>query len=345
VFSNFRQERLGFDVWPVYDRIYWRYFSKLIYANQDYVFNRLFLEESFFGDPTFDDFFTREDGMGAFTTGVGAAYQMLARVVATPEPGPYVQYTLADGTDGYLLDEWYEPEVEVAVPDGRYLETTWNFDAGYYWFDQLERVGYFYDKILAIEALTDPQAFFLGEDEASDIRGWSISFHTTFPDATNGLLAGLLADRWDVYGPRANAASELVYPDLSQLASGSAPGVPLDPSTGYSVQLYAAIYGMAFVPLSYDHTFVERSRIFVDGGAEGITLPATERVEFVDPFTSVRYVAASYLGPGGEETGIGARMLLHARALEAEGAYTELDDYIDVINLVRTLSWEYGFGY
>ncbi len=345
LFTNFRRERIGFDVDQVYDQIYWRWFSKLIYANQDYVFNRAFLEEIFAGDPSFDDFFQRESGMGAFTVGVGSAFSLLTQVMATPEPGNYVEYDTGAGTTAFYLDEFFEPEAEVPFFDGRYLETTWNFDEGYYWFDQLERAGYYYDKILAIESLTDAQAFFVGEDEASDVRGFAVSFHTTFPEATNAALAGVLAEDWGRIGPVLEADGSLSYPTPDEIANGTDRGVPLDPRAGYSVQLFAAIYAMAFVPLSYDHTFIEQARIYVDGGAEGITIPPGEQVEFINPFTSVRYLASSYpTGPGGAETGLGALMLQHAQALADNGAFFELDLFMDVINLQRTLTWEYGFG-
>jgi hypothetical protein len=344
VFNNFRRERLGFDAEDVYFQLYFNYFSKLLYQNQDYVFNRLFLDESFDGDPTYVDFYDREDGMGAYTTGVGAAFSMLTRVIAAPEPGDYVEYDNGDGTSSFYIDYYADPELSIAVGDGRYLETTWNFDEGYYWFDQLERTGYYYDKILAIETLTDPQAFFVGQDEAADVRGFAISFHTTFPDATNGLLGSVLADDWIGYAPRANVTGELIYPTPSQLERRNATGVPIDPRTGYSVQLFAAIYGMAFIPLSYDRTFLEQARIWVEGGAEGITLPAAETVTFTDPFTSVTYVAASY-PDGARETGVGARMLQRAAALEAQGDYSGLDLFMDNIQLMRSLNWEYGFGY
>lgn len=344
LFTNFRRERLGFDVDHAYDSVYWRWFSKLIYANQDYVFNRAFMEEIFFGEPSFDDFFEREDGMGAYTVGVGSAFSLFTQVIATPEPGPYVEYDTGDGTTAYYLDEYFEPEAEVPFFDGRYLETSWNFDEGYYWFDQLERAGYFYDKILALESLMDAQAFFVGEDEASDTRGFAISFHTTFPEATSAALAGVLAEDWARISPTIEGDGSLSYPTPDEITTGVDRGVPVDPRTGFSVQLYAAIYAMAFIPLSYDHTFMEQARIYVDGGAEGITIPPGEQVEFINPFTSVRYLASSYLDEFGEETGLGAQMLIHAQSLVDNDAFFELDLFMDVINLQRTLTWEYGFG-
>ncbi|MEZ4255009.1 MAG: zinc-dependent metalloprotease [Polyangiales bacterium] len=343
VFNNFRRQRLGYDAEDIYLRLYDRFFSRLMYANQDYAFNRVIVDDIFGGDARLDAFYTASDGMGADTAAIGAAFGLLSRVLATPEPGPYVLYTRADGTDAYFYDEYYEPDFEVPFPDGRYFETTWDFNAGYYWIDQLDRTGYFYDKILALETLADPQAYFFGADEAADLRAFQINFHTTFPEPTQGLFGALLAERWDVYGPRWNG-SKLVYPDATAIAAASTGGDPIDPGTGYSVQLWGAFMGMSLIPLSYDHTFLESSRVFVAGGAEGVDLPSGETVQFVDPSTSIRYIAGSY-PVAGKETGIGARMLLHAQALADNGEYYALDDYMDVVNLMRTLSWEYGFGY
>lgn len=61
-------------------------------------------------------------------------------------------------------------------------------------------------------------------------------------------------------------------------------------------------------------------------------------------FTSLNYIAASYPGADGEETGLGARMLLHAADLEAAGASFELDRYMDLVRYQRSLTWYYGFG-
>ena len=69
--------------------------------------------------------------------------------------------------------------VEIDELDGRYLETTCDFDAGYYWFDQLSRVGFFIDKVLALQALVDPETGILGQDTEADVRGFQINFAST----------------------------------------------------------------------------------------------------------------------------------------------------------------------
>ena len=135
---------------------------------------------------------------------------MLTRIISSPEPGDYVLGTRGDGTRAYIppgaMDE---PSLSIGIEDGRYLETTWNFDAGYYWFDQLERVGFFYDKIIAMQVLVDPTTYFIGRDTDSDIRRYQINFASSFGPSTIGLIRGVLSEDWSrihsgtIHGDRA----------------------------------------------------------------------------------------------------------------------------------------------
>ena len=95
-------------------------------------------------------------------------------------------------------------DVRVDAFDGRALETTWDFDAGYFWFDQLERVGYFYDKVLAIQVLTDPTTYFLGRDTDADIRRYQLNFASTFGPSMGTFFGSLLSEEWDHIAPRAS---------------------------------------------------------------------------------------------------------------------------------------------
>ncbi len=343
LFNNFRRERLGFDDYDHYDRVYWRYMAPLQSANQMYVFNRTFLTEIFGTEVEDTGFFDGERGFATQTLAAGAAFDVLRRVVTAPEPGGYVEYILSDGTNAFLYDEFYEPELTVDELDGRYLATTWDFDAGYYWFDQLDRVGYFVDKVLALQALVDPETGILGQDTDADVRAFQINFASTFPDAMNSFLAGILAEDYGSIGPR-EGPDGLEYPDALEVVDGSMPGTPIAPNAGFSVQLYASTFGMAWIPATFDDVFFESARIYVAGSAEEVMIPAVERVSFRDPFTSLTYLASSYPDEAGVETGVAARMLGHAIALEAAGDFYELDRYMDLVRFQRSLSWVYSYG-
>ncbi|MDW8363628.1 MAG: zinc-dependent metalloprotease [Myxococcales bacterium] len=336
IFNAYRRGRLGFDVGEYADRILTRYLSKLQYANQIYALFRPILEDIFGSDT---DFFTRPDGMGAYTLGVGAGYQLLRQIVATPEPGTYVRRTRADGTAALVPGGGFFGDVTVDSFDGRPLDTTWDFDAGYYWFDQLERVGYYYDKALALWVLTDPETHFLGRDTAADVRQYQINYYTTFAPSLTGFFGALLADDWACLGARALPDGSLRYPDARQTEACTAPGVPIDPNASFSIQLHGAVYGLTLISETFDNRFREDARIFVRGAAEGVSVaPGTPVVEFTDPRTGLTYVALSRV-ESGRERGAGARMLEHARALAARGAGAELDRFVDNIEVVRRIGW------
>ncbi|MFO0712049.1 MAG: zinc-dependent metalloprotease [Sandaracinus sp.] len=342
IFSNFRRQRVGFNAEAVFTRTRDRFFEKLQRANQIYALYRPIFGDVF-GTTDTDPFWTNQDGMGSWTGAVGIAFGLLTRVLTAPEPGTYTTGTAPDGTPLLVSGGSALSSSRVNALDGRYLETTWDFDAGYFWFDQLSRVGYFYDKLAALLVLTDPTTYFLGRDTDADIRRYQINFASSFGPAVTSLFRGMLGEDWRTIAPRFNAGN-LEYPDPVDLAEGNMPGTPMAPNVGFSVQLFASVLGMSFLPQTYDQDFLNRSRIWVVGANEQIQVePGTPTVEYTDPASGLRYVAVSY-PDGTRETGVGAQMLQHAEALRTAGATTEARRYVDNIDLIRRLSYIFGGG-
>ncbi len=346
VFNSFRRGRIGFSIRGTAGRILGRYFRKLQRANQSYALNRAGIQEAFGDAPGFDEFFTAERGMGGYTLAVGSAYQMLMQVVTNPEPGRYRRIVRADGREAMSRGG---TELTIDAFQGRALETTWDFDAGYYWFDQLERVGYFYDKVLAIQVLTDPTTHFIGRDTDSDIRRYQISFASTFGPSMGEFFASLMSEDWSHISPRANG-EELRYPDPLQVEIGDMPGTPIDPNASFSIQLYAALFSMALIPQTYDQQYLNRSRIWLRGASEGIDVdPSRPLVEYTDPESGYTYVAASYV-EGGEERGVGAQMIQRAHDLQSRvdvgdpRSEAELRSFLDNLDIVRRLTVLLGPG-
>jgi hypothetical protein len=352
IFTNFRRERVGFSVGAAADRILYRYFEKLQRANQTYALYRpIFIDA--FGVAEDHPFWTAERGLGGYTMAVGASYQTLLRVVTAPEPGTYGQGVRADGTSAFLSND--DGSEDVDGFDGRYLETSWDFDAGYYWFDQLARVGYFYDKMLAILVLTDPTTYFLGRDTDADIRRYQLNFATTFGPSMTSFFGGLLGEDWTTIAPRVSGG-DVTYPDAVEIEDGSMAGIPLSPNASFSIQLYAAVFGMALIPQTYDQDFLNRSRIWVRGGAEEIDVDPTTVIEYTHESSGITYAAQSYVDSNGNERGVGAQILNRAIGLKQIAnsvsatpaaraqAQAELDNFIDNIDLIRMLTWHLGFG-
>ena len=343
IFNAFRRGRLGFNTESYANRIRGRYFEKMQRANQIYSLYRGVFEDIFSDSPGYDRFWTRPDGMGPWTAGVGAGFQLLTRVVTAPEPGSYGRGQRGDGLDAYLN---IRGPFSVGAFEGRALETTWNFDAGYFWFDQLERAGFFYDKALALMVLTDPTTSFVGRDTSADQRRYQISFYSSFPDSLRALMRGVLSEDWTSIAPRLDTATEeLSYPDPLELVEGDMPGIPLDPNTSFSIQLFASVYGMTMIPETFDQSYMNSARIFVRGGAEGVDIdPSVSTVEYTNPDSGLTYVAVSDIDVDGVEQGVGARMIQHAQRLSDRGATAELRSYLDNIDVVRQLSWQLGLG-
>lgn len=349
IFNAFSRGRLGFDTSSYANRILSRYFSKLQYANQIYSLFRGILADIW---PVLSDgshaFWTSQQGMGAWTAAVGSGYELFTRVVTVPEPGSYVTTTRGDGVEVYVPGGGggFGGGVLVDPFEGRALETTWDFDAGYYWFDQLDRAGYYYDKILAIYMLVDPETHFLGRDTSADVRRYQISYYSSFSPSMTSFFRGLLGEDWQTIAPRWDS-TRLVYPDPVELERRDMGGRPFDPNASFSIQLFAAVFGMAMIPETFDQTYSHSSRIYVLGGPDGVDVAPESgltQVQFVDPFSGLTYMAASYPDPGGKETGVGAQMLLHAQTLKDAGADGELRRFVENIEVVRRLSWLLTYG-
>jgi hypothetical protein len=342
-FSHFRRQRIGFSTEGVAGRSSGRYFGKLTSANQIYALYRPIYVD-IFGIPEDDEFWTNEDGLGAWTAAAGTAFSLLSRVVTAPEPGSYVEGTRPDGTRAFQPGN-AALAARVNALDGRFTETTWNFDDGFYWRDQLERVGYTYDKISALQAITDSTANFVGRDTDADVRRYQLSFATTFGPATTNLFRGIMGEDWVTVGPRFGTGG-VVFPTPAQLASGGAglTAAPIDPSAGFTIQLYTSVLGMAYLPETYDQDFLNRARIWADGSDESIGIPDADTVFYTDPASSITYRARSYM-VGGRETGVGAQMIRHQLALAGRpGSALQARRFVDNLDIIRRLTAILGAG-
>jgi hypothetical protein len=319
-----------------------RYLLKLQRANQVYTLYRGLFEAMYQGNPTLEPFWTRPDGMGDWTAAVAAAYQLLTRIITTPEPGYYQRVTRGDGSDAFEHAMSAGP-VQIDDTVGRPLETTWDTDRGYYYFENIDRVGFYYDKQLALQVMTDPRTYFVAKDTAPDVRKYQINFYSSFGPALTNFMRGLLAEDWQSIAPRWSDDA-LLETDSFDMGLGARPGIALDPNASFSIQLNAAVFSMTQIPQTFDQNFFNSARIFLRGSSESVALaPTLPVIEFTDPQSGLVYAAASYLDAQGRETGIGAQMLVHARTLLQNGAHQELARFTDNIDMVRRLTGRLGY--
>ena len=364
--------------------MYWRYFSFIQNAYQNWVFDQWFTADSWEWMRSDPGRFGIEDQPWAKATDAGLpataaakeGFQFLQEVLTAPEPGAYM-YDYDEGyywafdtspvamcTDepAYYSDEWCA-DANLGLGDGRYLYSIYDWESGYYFYERLKWVGTFYDKLLALETLTNPDTFFLGVDTFQSADEWAISMYTSFPFEIQRLFGGIASDRFDIYAGVFDAAGTYLARD--PFAQGKDAQVwkengPVDPATSFTIQLYTLWYGMAWLNANFDNTFNDAAKIWLKGSAEAITPTDPDQlVEFENPFNQRTYVALRPTDP--KLFGVGALMLDKARehaaamaAALADPATTadELDYYaylvrnvVENIEVVRGMYDLYGYLY
>lgn len=367
IFNNFSRGRYtwGWDEGAYMSRIAGRYFDVPQNHAQYYaLYLGIFQDQlgpQIGGDTAVEDFFTDPvNGWGFWTAAVADIFSMFMRVVTMPSPGYYGEVTGPNGESYYKMsDETGEycngmgpgTDCEFLVPliAGKYIDDSWDFDYGYEWYMKITRRGQFFDRQIAIQTLATAENNFMGRDTQEDKRQYTINFARLFPNQILDYFAGIQTNDFSKIAPAfcgtetVNGipyvarvehpyAADLDAPRCSTLTGGTYLG-NIYPNNTFTVQLYSAVLGMAMFPMNYSQDFIDKSRIYVKGGGEGIDfshLDPAMVIEFEDPlshkvFVTLRYDDAVQNGST-FKVSIGARMLDYAADLL--GLYeTAQDDY------------------
>jgi hypothetical protein len=275
--NNFKRDRYTFHTSLAYQsRIAKRYLDVL---RQQLTWYALLRAD--FTDSAPPGFFAAENGWGSFTQAVTEGFDLIGRIITKPEAGGFVKVDAAKSTD-YPLTYWKHSGEQLAqqsypagarligLLDGKFASTTWDFDGcGYYWADECQtRIGYFFDKTVALEILSQSQAYFTGRDTSTDVRRYAIGYILPFKNQIQEKLGALLAGDYQSLAPAFDANGKLALPRWTVDSDGSGRPDLIDPSTGFTLQLYAGVYGLSSFPTTFDHSFIESTKIFVVGNGE-----------------------------------------------------------------------------
>jgi len=343
-FNNFKRDRVLFDEWDYMDTIWWRYFAFVQNAYQNWAFDQWFVSDVW--EWLRDDAKTWEvedapwrEAVDAGLTGTAAVMdgvRFLQQVLAIPEPGAYMYDFYEDyywalsedplplcpaGTWSYDSAEWCA-DVNLGLGEGRWFYSRYDWDSGYYFYERLKWVGTFYDKMLALEALTSPDTYFLGVNTFEAVDEWAISMYLFFPDEIQKTFAGIAADRFDLFAGVVTEDGKHLAPDpfaFGAAADLRANGKPVDPYTSFTMQLYSLWYGMAWLNANFDSSFNDGAKIWLKGSGEAIDTTAmepTQVVEFTSPLNGRTYVTLRPSEP--KSTGLGALMLEQANKFKSE---------------------------
>ncbi len=313
----FPRYQIGATVESYIGRSYDRIYGRLKKYNDLYALY-LGLLAQIYTPQQIEDFLTHPtEGWGAYTLAQHDALNFLFGTIAMPDVTGFEATTDATGKPVLAKSLFSGAAVETDPSNARFFTTSWSTtsfddDCGMYFSECLNHFGFYVDKVMAMNALSDAQTNFVARDTAEDIREFRISWYDTYPQVIDEFFASVMAQDWEKFAPRWSG-TDVVHPDY--LLGTMPAGQTIDPSTGFTVQLYAAVLGMARFQNNFDKGYLLSTRMWVEGsafrvdGAHGV-------VTYRDPTTGTQYEAIDFPDTihGG---GVARRMLAHANAVLA----------------------------
>lgn len=368
IFNSFSRDRRELEPFDYMSWVGSRFFSHAQVQYQDWVF-RFFdqaaiWESELRADPGYygiEDVPFEEAIDGNLAGGLASrlGVNALGRVLQTPEPGAYYH----DADENLLINYSYDTTVPVCAPgheddpdcsnltlplgEGKYAFSFYDGDSGYYFYDRVKVVGSFYDKLAALEALTSPDTYFLGVDSDANLTEYAISMFLYFPEQVARLVGGSAVEQYGVFaGVRNNGVFE--YRDMFAETPPPPSAVPVDPATSFTIELYSAWLGMAFLNANFDNSFNDLMRIWEEGSGDGVIPSVTDPARiarFTHPRTGRVFVAIRHERP--EVFSPGWALVNQAQRYLDETSDPELRDYqvenaVAIMEAVRGMHELYG---
>jgi hypothetical protein len=360
VFDAFKRERLYFgqygNAMAYYARIMDRYFRVIGDAGMYYgFFDALLFRYSWYQS-------WKDSPLGGrtFERAARNAFSALQDIVSSPAPGSfkfdsdrnaYVNISLEPGAPGAELD--------IPLGIGRYPYTRFGYELGYTYAEHPLWFGSFWEKIGALITLADSTAQFVDTavGEQLDIGvGTSIGFNTVFAAEMNSFLGGIVADETPLFAGRSIQGKYAAPSSSLRLAPNV--GVTVEPGLAkFTLQLYAALFGLAYLPAGFDPQFVDSTAVFLEGEATWYEHAAAAGIQphrFADPIGGKVYIAYdnNYAAFGDTSISAGAVLIDRASDLAAEWAAAtgpekqkleqRLHEVRELLDVLRGLNHIYG---
>jgi hypothetical protein len=341
-FDAFRRDRVQnpFSSWAgVYmDRLFNRTYQPMLNAYRYFYYYRRANGLRLF--PTIRDW-----GSAALT-----GMDFFVRVLEQPEPGQYCLSSV-NGSPMYVPAAEAEPgecdadSLELGLDQGRIYNSNWDND---YDFRPIN-LGNYWDKALALQAITSSDAFFFRDFSQETNRGaFSIGYYRIFQNEMLDLFGAVMRDDPTVFAASVvdendDGKGEIVYAPFLKtgiygeaLPDAARPGLPIKPAMSYQLRSWAAVFGMINMTSTLDQTldFAQRTRITmagqpgdpaIDADVDGDGVDDIEVIEFTDPLSSMVYRSAAFDEP---EHSVGFRLLSDAKEF-VEGEWQEKKDALD----------------
>ncbi len=386
----FRGDRVEFRIEDYQGRIWSRYFLPVALQYQNWVFSQYdpddpgnpgMLWDNLRSEPAdikkygLEDLPWEQAAQGGLTMTAAVRYgiEAMADVIAQPEPGLYCleaasksYYKYAGRTtdsDGKPIAQCKTPltceppenapdcaDLVVPLGQGRLYETDYDTTTGYYFYERLRHIGSFYDKLTAMDVLTDPSTYFIGVDSSQPVHNYLLSMTLYFGKEMNRLFGALAAGRQDAVGfvqAKSGALQGRAWFD-PVAATTQAGQAPVEIPGLFILRNYAISYGLSWLNANWDQSFNDGLKIWVEGSGEAFDPPPEATVTtFVNPANYRVYHAVKMPIP--EWFSPGYTMLQDAVALAAdlkagkENVYAwQLEETVQIIEIARGMYDVFG---
>ena len=220
-----------------------------------------------------------------------------------------------------------------ASPTASYIDTTWDFTGcGYYWADECQtRIGYFVDKTVALDVLTQSQAYFTGRDTSTDVRKYAIGYILPFKTQIEEKIGASVRRRLHSRSRRrCHDTATTSREPRGLVADPAEPGGARRRPTS-SIRRAAspcsstpASTALSAFPTTFDHSFIDTTKIFVVGNGEA-TVPdsrlrsARPTGARAQPGAAGRATAATRSGSSATDTATGKSYAAHVDRRRSPG--------------------------
>lgn len=343
IFDNFRRDKSLFNTHTQVERVNSRYFEKI----QGMV-KSLALLVGFAQNPSA----SQKDAGDLMPLSLGAAdaFNLFARVLTRPEPGPYATQT-RDGMAYAELEDFggqiNTPNGDFVVPlgsgEGRFIHNDYDYSKGYWWSEYQTQVGTSYEKENVIYYLLEANNHFIANSKEDYIDGRykNLSFYSLYPNQVRRLIANAMTldpMRLGAYmmpGSGTNGvAGHVQYPawdkwdETKPVLDYPAGAIVLAPLVGWEAQYPGLISAFIYGTSNLTTDWASQMRVWSPGGSETVSISPAEQVRFRDPISGIVYAARSYgketvntiseAKNGKTERTVGARMIQYANQLAGE---------------------------
>lgn len=315
----FPRGNVGVSNYSYASRNYSRLYQKIKQWHDMYGLYNALLPQ-FYSPAQMTKFLTDPTAWGGQTWAVQNAFNYLIQTILMPDipqGGGYALTKRPDGSSIYTAGGGLG--ISVNVTNARYYSTNWTFggaqDCGYFWTECLSHIGFYIDKVMAIEALSDSRTNFVARASPIDIRQWQVGYYNTFSENIRQIHAALQSGDWQRVGPYVDKG-KITWPNYAGDLSASHTGA-IDPAADFTIQLYFGLLGQARFVTNFDHAFLDEAQVWLLGTAKSPQLDPSKIVTFTDPTNALVYAALNV------PAGAGKAMIDHANLLKARSTYCD----------------------